>query len=382
MSHFVVAFAIPVAVLAYAYLGYPLLLMLLAEGRSGRQEPPADPDWPSVSLVVVAHNEEASIGALLESVLSLDYPAGKVQVVVVSDSSTDRTDTIVEEFSRFGVSLLRLCNRVGKTAGENAALPLLTGEIVVNTDATIRFTPGALKALVRAFGAPDVGVASGCDISVPSRTGSGNTSESLYVSYEMWVRDLETSAGGIVGASGCFFAVRRERHTVEYPSDCFRDFAACLTARLRGFRSVSVLDAICFVPRTVTLRAEYRRKVRTIARGMRTIAAHRQLLNPLAHGRFAIKLISHKLCRWVLPWSLVACCAVVGAADLPWAAVRLDILGGIAAVAFLLLIGEPRTRRAVRLLLEGLAANAAVLHATVMALFGDVGGPWAPTRRP
>ncbi|HWA17296.1 MAG TPA: hypothetical protein VG817_12745, partial [Gemmatimonadales bacterium] len=175
-----------------------------------------------------------------------------------------------------------------------------TGEIVVNTDATIRIPPDALKPLIRVFQDPTLGCASGCDISVGRLDDKSNQGESGYVGFEMWLRGLETRAGGIIGASGCYYAIRRPLVNESFPAELSRDFSAPLHTKLHGLRTVSVEDAVCLVPRARSLKAEYRRKVRTMARGLRTLFAFRRLLNPFAYGRFAWMLFSHKLARWLV----------------------------------------------------------------------------------
>src|SRR2546422_4417570 len=135
----------------YTYLGYPLLLMILAAVR--RRHPPVAPltEWPRISILLPAYNEEAVIRDTLENLLRLDYPAERRQILVVSDASTDRTDAIVGEYASRGVELLRLPHRRGKTGAENAALPVLRREIIVNTDASVHVERGALKALIAHF---------------------------------------------------------------------------------------------------------------------------------------------------------------------------------------------------------------------------------------
>ncbi len=202
-----------------------------------------------------------------------------------------------------GVELLRSSNCGGKTAAENAAATHVQGEIVVNTDATIRILPGALRELIAVFQDPSVGVASGRDVSTGGLRSAGNQGESGYVGYEMWIRSLETRIGTIIGASGCFFAIRRELYDGAFPEALSRDFASCLIAHERGYRSVSVNSARALVPRATSLRTEYRRKVRTMARAG-TLHYKRHLLNPLRHGGFSLMLFSHKLCRWLFQLTL------------------------------------------------------------------------------
>jgi len=291
---------LPVVFAIYAYLGYPVLLRLVSLLRPAKPRP-ADPEqWPSISISVPAYNEEASIRGTIESLLALDYPRERRQIVIISDASTDRTDEIVREYADHGVDLLRLGNRSGKTAAENAAASRLRGDIVVNTDATIRILPQSLKPLIRAFQDPSVGVASGRDLSVGDLNVVATRDESRYVGYEMWLRSLETSCGSIVGASGCFYAIRRELHQNLFPEALSRDFASALVAREHGLRAVSVDEALCLVPRSVSLPREFHRKVRTMARGLETLWFKRQLLNPFRYGSFAWMLASHKLCRWLV----------------------------------------------------------------------------------
>src|SRR2546422_5301903 len=137
-----------VAFTLYTYLVYPLLLIGLAVSQ--RRRPPVAPlaEWPSISVVLPVYNEEAIIRDTLENLLQLDYPVDRRQILVLSDASTDRTDAIVSEYASRGVELLRMQRRRGKTVAENAALALLRGDIIVNSDASVQLEPGALKRLI------------------------------------------------------------------------------------------------------------------------------------------------------------------------------------------------------------------------------------------
>lgn len=384
MAESVVVLAFLFAV--YTYAGYPLTLWLLARIRGARAVPSDPPaEWPSVSITVPAYNEAHQIAATVESLLALDYPADRKQMVIVSDASDDGTDEIVEGYADRGVQLVRQPERRGKTAAEEAVAPLLTGEIVVNTDASIRIRPDALKKIVMPFQDPEIGLASGRDVSVAVGE-EDNEGESGYVGYEMWIRDLETAVEGIVGASGSFYAIRRELHHLPLPEALSRDFAAALNTRERGFRSVSVSSAAAVVPRAKSLRYEYRRKVRTITRGMETLLYKRGLLNPLRHGLFAWMLASHKVCRWTLPWVGLAGYAALGvltAEGTAWAAA----LFGAASVGLLLGIvgwaasGDRPLPRVLSLPAFGLMGNVAALKAGIAALRGTRNPTWEPTRR-
>jgi cellulose synthase/poly-beta-1,6-N-acetylglucosamine synthase-like glycosyltransferase len=388
MSANIAAWAIVVALVffAYTYFGYPLLLRLAAAERRSVEPPDGDQwEWPRVSITVPAYNEEAQIRPLIESLLAIEYPRDRLQILFVSDASSDGTDAIVREYEDRGIELLRMEERGGKTKAENAAAARLTGEIIVNTDASIRIAPDALKNLILAFRDPTVGLASGRDISVGPDDENGNRGESGYVGYEMAVRDLETDVASIVGASGCFYAIRPELHRIPLPESLSRDFASALHTREHGFRAVSVSEAVCLVPRTRSLRKEYRRKVRTITRGMETLVHKRALLNPFRYGAFAWMLFSHKVCRWALPWFGIAAFALVGLAapSSRWAAA---VLAAGAAVLVLALIGwiraeAERVPRIFSVPAYLVAGNLAAAHALLRLFRGDRNAMWEPTRR-
>ena len=371
----------------YAYVGYPGLLKLLTAVGEEYRLPEEDPEeWPLLSISLPAYNEEAVIGETLENLLSLEYPNDRLQILVISDASTDRTDEIVRSFEDRGVELVRLEERGGKTAAENAGVPHLRGEIVINTDASTRIVPGSLKALVRTFQDPTVGVASGTDRSVGPEETDPLRGESRYVSYEMAVRDLETRFGTLVGASGCFYAARRDLHRVLVPEELSRDFIAALNAREEGYRTVSVPGAVARVPRARSLSAEYRRKVRTMARGLDSLHTRREMLNPFRYGRFAWMLASHKLGRWFVPLTLPG--ALAGLVALATAGQPLAMMGlGATAVLAAGTAGAlvwPRERPMPRFLAfagyVGVGLSAGVV-AWGKALARERKPVWEPTRR-
>ncbi|HEU4565824.1 MAG TPA: glycosyltransferase [Gemmatimonadaceae bacterium] len=378
--------SLPVLCFGYAYVGYPVILRMLAARRSPRRRY-ADPAvWPLITITLPCYNEERRLRDSLDSLLAADYPADRRQLLVVSDASTDATDDIAREYASRGVELLRLPRRSGKTAAENAALAAARGAIVINVDASVRVLPDAIKALVRAFEDPTVGVASSRDVSVGDELREGNQGESGYVGYEMKVRALETRLDSIVGASGSFFGIRRGIHEPGFPEALSRDFASALMAREHGLRAVSVDEAVCLVPRTTSLRTEFRRKVRTMARGLETLWYKRHLMNPLRHGRFAWMLFSHKLCRWLvyltLPLALVGLVMLAIAWPPAWWLVALagaGILLGVIGMRW------PEGRRVPALFaIPGfiLASNVAGVLAWAQVLRRQRTPLWEPTRRP
>jgi hypothetical protein len=255
----------------------------------------------------------------------------------------------------------------------------------VNTDASVALAPDAVWRLVAALSDPGVGVSSGRDISVAAVGGAAHGGEAAYVGYEMWVRDLETDVDAIVGSSGCLYAVRAELHRRELPGYVARDFSSALWARLNGFRAVSVRDAICFVPRAASMHVEFRRKIRTMSRGLETLFFHRQLLNPIGYGVFAWFLWSHKLIRWLVPWALTACAiAMIALSSSAWwaagAVIALAVGLGLAALGW----WWPQRDRVPRVLSVAayfISGTLAGLLAWMSAMRGHQASLWDPTPR-
>lgn len=386
MIAFLTALAVaPLAIGIIAYAVYPFCLLLASRLRRRVVPLPQLGSWPSVTITVPVYNAAASIRATLDHLLKLDYPRDRLQILVISDASNDATDEIVRTYASRGVELLRLPERRGKTVAENASLAASLGEILVNVDSTILVPASSLKKLISAFQDPTIGVASGRDVSMGSADMQSNRAESGYVGYEMWIRDLETRIGSIVGASGCFYGARRQVHARPLPASLSWDFASALNARLEGFRSVSVRDAVCIVPRTAAIRTELNRKVRTMARGLGTLLHYRELMNPFRYGAFALMLICHKLLRW-LPYLLapVAYLALAvlalesGPARLVLAVVSLGILAGAIGIRW----GRSRIPAAISLAGFVVAVFLAGFLAWVAALRQAQLATWEPTPRP
>jgi len=296
--------AAPVALFVYAYLVYPLVLYVVGASRR-RPAPSAPAEWPTITIVVVAYNAAHVIRRTLEHLTAVDYPRERRQILIVSDASTDGTDAIAREFADHGVEVHRVEPRGGKTRAENDAASLVRGEIVVSTDATLIVPPASVKALVRHFADPTVGVVSGRGVSIASAVDPEaarlTAGEARYLDYETRVRSLEARLGSIVGATGQLYAQRRELFRVPLvPTFITRDFASALIAHDRGLRSLQEDDAPCLVVRNVSLRREYERKARTIVLGLDTLFHYRHLLDPIRYGWFAFMLFSHKLCRWLV----------------------------------------------------------------------------------
>lgn len=292
---------------AYAYVGYVALLWVLTKlaGRKG-SGPPSEmqENLPAVTMIVSAYNEEKVIGDKIHNALALDYPAGLLEIVVVSDGSTDGTARIVSEYADRGVVLRHYEGRVGKTACLNWAVPLAKDEIIVFSDANSSYSTGALKALMRGFEDPTVGFVTGW-----TRYGSGDDTSAadslgLYSRLELITKSLESRLGSCVGADGAIFAIRKELYSPLKDYD-INDFVIPLVINEKGYRGVLAREAICLEKDAGGSKGEFHRQVRITNRTIRAIFNHRRLLNPFRFGFFSFQLFSHKLCKFLVPFLLV-----------------------------------------------------------------------------
>jgi cellulose synthase/poly-beta-1,6-N-acetylglucosamine synthase-like glycosyltransferase len=307
----------------YVYVGYPALLWLIA-ALGGARPVRKDACEPAVTLVISAYNEERVIGQKLENSLALDYPAGQLQVIVVSDCSSDATDEIVRGWAARNVELLRMGERSGKTLGLNQALERARGEIVVFSDANAMYRADALRRLVRNFADPQVGAVVG-ESGYSDAQEQSERSEGLYWRYETAIKRLESSVGSTVGGDGAIYAVRRRLY-VPMRADALSDFVNPLQIVRSGHRCIYEPEALSFERAGNTFEKEFRRKVRIVNRAWRATMSMRELLNPLRYGFFAWQLISHKLLRWLMPFWMLGL-LVVNAILVPSAPVYAALFG-------------------------------------------------------
>lgn len=315
----VVAAVVCVALLAYIYFGYPLLAKLLA-GILRRRVAVA-PYEPAVTVLIAAHNEARHIADTVRNKLDQDYPASRLEVIVVSDGSDDGTDELVRGLGDPRVRLIRQEPRAGKTAGLNLAVPHATGEILAFSDANSLWGPDALARLVESFADPTVGYVTGRMVYRGldgSLTGDGC---SAYMRYENALRAWETGLGSIVGVDGGIDAVRRALYSPMRP-DQLPDFVLPLSVRERGFRVVYEPRALLYEDSLAAASDEFRMRVRVGLRALHALRDKAALANPLRYGLFAWQLVSHKVLRYLAPLfqigALGANAALVGKPGLIW----------------------------------------------------------------
>jgi cellulose synthase/poly-beta-1,6-N-acetylglucosamine synthase-like glycosyltransferase len=289
------------ALVVYVYAGYPLLLALVGAIRARPTARGANE--PSVTLLISAFNEADVIAEKLRNSLSLDYPADRLQIVVISDASDDDTDAVVAGFAPQRVELLRMADRGGKTLGLNAAVPRARGDIIVFSDANAMYARDVLRQLAANFADPGVGAVVGESTYTKPEVESERT-EGLYWQYETAIKRLESRIGSVVGGDGAIYAIRR---TLYEPmrADALSDFVNPLQIVRGGHRCVYEPLARSYESAAKDFQREFRRKVRIVNRAWRALMTMRSLLNPFRYGFFAIELISHKLLRWLVPVLLV-----------------------------------------------------------------------------
>ncbi|HEY5594238.1 MAG TPA: glycosyltransferase family 2 protein [Nitrospiria bacterium] len=295
-----IVFWTTVVLIVFTYFGYPLLMLGLLRFKRQR---PIDKKRiePDVSLVIPAYNEEKSIRDKLENVLALNYPAGKIKIIVVSDASSDRTDEIVERFRPRGVTLLRMERRNGKIAAYRRALPHLKGEIIVFSDATSILDREAIAQLVGNFNDPSVGCVGGLLRYVNPGKAMVGEGESQYWSYEKKIREYESRLSSLTSVSGTLYAVRKNLYPGDMKEDLADDFIVPSEVKKKGFRVVLEPEAVCIERAVHSTAEEMAKRIRITLQNIRGLLDRLEILNPFKYGVYSILVISHKLFRLLVP---------------------------------------------------------------------------------
>jgi glycosyltransferase involved in cell wall biosynthesis len=322
----------------WTYAGYPVLLVLLAKVRSRKVQ--LEPIEPPVTVIIAAYNEEKGIRAKLENTLSLDYPAEKLEVIVASDCSTDRTHEIVREFEARGVKLVINEKREGKTAAQNLAVTRSRGEVLIFTDATTEFGRDTVRNLVAGFADPKVGCV-GAELNYVSEGRSGvGKGGGLYWRYEKKVKELESQVNSLIGVSGCLYAVRASAYR-PIDADLSSDFVIAGDVFQRGFIAVYGQGSVSSEKTHEDAGKEFDMRVRVIVRTINSIVRRSGMLNPFRYGFFAFQLFSHKVLRYLVPELLLGVfvtglvLALRGDPLYQWLTVGQALLYGIALVGWI-----------------------------------------------
>jgi cellulose synthase/poly-beta-1,6-N-acetylglucosamine synthase-like glycosyltransferase len=379
-----ISFWICLAVVVYSYFGYPVLIWCFSRwfGRKNENPDECSEHLPSVSLLIAAYNEEAVIEERLLNALATDYPAAKLEIVVASDGSTDRTVEIVRRYEKRGVRALDYKRRRGKAAVLNSAFGELRGDIVILSDANTQTEADAYSKLVRWFQDPRLGVVCGRLVLTDPQT--GKNADSWYWKYETFIKRSESRLGALLGANGAIYAIRREVFT-PIPNDTFvDDLMIPLQARLRtGCAIVYDSEAIAHEETAPDFGSEFRRRSRIGAGGFQSMRILWKLLNP-AQGWIAFTFLSHKILRWLGPFCLILV-MMSNLFLLDWPLYRLMLVGqiGFYALSMLGVYVPPQLKifKPLRLFTMFTSMNMALMMGFWRWLLGRQQAAWHRTAR-
>jgi glycosyltransferase involved in cell wall biosynthesis len=302
-AHFIpYVFCITAGILLYTYAGYPLWIYLRSRmhPRAWRQEPML----PRVSIILAVHNGAALLRQKVDHLLSLEYPRDRLEIVIVSDGSTDDTDEILKELLNPAVRSLRCPEHCGKAAALNLGIQSATGEILLFLDIRPWIEKNALQLLLSNFADPRVGCVAGeLVLRDDGHDAGAKAVGGLYWRYEQWIRNCEAKVDSPLGVYGGFYAIRRKLARALPEGTILDDMLQPLSVIRQGYRSVLDLRARVYDIWPKSLSGEFHRKVRTLAGNFQLIQLAPWLLS--RQNRLRFELISHKLMRLLVPILLV-----------------------------------------------------------------------------
>lgn len=296
-------FWLSTAFILYTYLGYPLLMWLRSRfaGKVIRKQPII----PFVSVVMSALNEEGRIGARLDNLLAQQYPAGQLEILVVSDGSTDNTCEIVRSYSGRNVRLLELPDKRGKALAVNLGVSEARGEIIIFADARQRFELNVISQLVNNFSDASVGCVSGELMFLENSDSSIQVEMGAYWKYEKRIRKMESRSGSVVGATGAIYAVRRDLYIPLPEGTLLDDVLTPLNVVMQGYRCIFDGSAVAYDAVSKDTSQEWTRKVRTLAGNWQLLTLRPGLALPILNPLWC-RFMSHKIFRLLVPFALIA----------------------------------------------------------------------------
>jgi cellulose synthase/poly-beta-1,6-N-acetylglucosamine synthase-like glycosyltransferase len=311
MTVVVIVFWVAVGLLVYTQVGYALLLVLIARLVARPAQPAAgwEGELPQVTAIIAAYNEQDVISQRIANLRSLEYPPARLQVIVASDGSTDRT---AARARAAGAELVLELPRGGKIRAQDAAVAQATGELLVFSDANAVWQRDALQRIVAAFGDPQIGYVCG---DVNFLDPEGTNQEGLYWRYEMWLRRMESALSSVTSGNGAIYATRRDSYLNVDPL-AGHDLSFPFNMVKRGWRAIYVTDARATEKMAPSIEGEFTRKRRMARRTWPTVFSS-GLLSPRGYSPlYALMIFSHRILRYLVPFlhviALAANIALVG----------------------------------------------------------------------
>jgi cellulose synthase/poly-beta-1,6-N-acetylglucosamine synthase-like glycosyltransferase len=380
---FEIAFALSAGGVVYAYALYPLCLRACSYlfGQTFHACVTQTDEVPGVSLLIAAHNEEEEIESRLRNALATDYPADRLQIVLASDGSSDRTLSIGRRFE--SVTCFHYPIRRGKAAVLNESIGRVASEIVILSDANTHFAPDALRKLVQWFGDPNViAVCGRLELVDPA---TGRNADGLYWKYETFLKVHEARLQALLGGNGAIYAIRRRAY-VQIPSDTVvDDFVIPLLAQLKFGGALRYDEsAVAYEETPAAIGSEFKRRSRIGAGGFQSIGLLWPLLNP-RRGWIAYAFFSHKILRWLCPFFLLAALLlnmVLATQSSMWRWVLVGQLAFyFASLAMAFIPARVKVLKPLRLTTMFTAMNASLLIGFVRWVRGTQSAAWQRTAR-
>ncbi len=297
-------FIISALFVVYTYALFPLLLHLKAKNKEALVPVPPKA-WPTVSIVIAAHNEALNLPIKIDSLEKLDYPSALLEWIVVSDGSTDDTHAVLQAAfdAHPNRHVIQLPSSLGKCGALNAGVEMATGDIILFMDARQKVSPNCVKALIPYLSNSDIGAASG-ELVLAEDTSLEAGNFGLYWRYEKWIRNNESRIYSTTGATGALYAIRRSDFKPNKIGTLLDDFDTPVGLLAQGKRTLFVPGAYAYDSANDDLKLEFRRKVRNLAGNWQSFQTNSWLYNP-ARNPVWWQFISHKLFRLLVPFAMI-----------------------------------------------------------------------------
>lgn len=304
----IITFWISLFLIFYTFIGYGILLYILVKVRTAikgkRKIPEAGPGMPTLTVIIAAYNEEHFITEKIKNTLELEYPAGRVTFIFVTDGSSDRTPEIVATYPQ--VKLMHRPERKGKIAAVHRAMQEVNSEITIFTDANTFLNKKALVNICRHYADPTVGAVSGEKRVEIEDVADATAGEGFYWKYESKLKTWDSELYSVVGAAGELFSIRTALYVPITPDTILDDFMISMLIAEKGFRIVYEPLAYATEGGSENVKEELKRKIRIAAGGMQSIMRLGSLFNPFRNFVLSFQYISHRVLRWtVTPFLMV-----------------------------------------------------------------------------